>query len=219
MLAIVFFTTTICLAVVLAWSWSFLGCGVWSRPGRDPAERSVRLCALQRAVPQGPPFGTAAPSFERQQLFCYKRLFRFEVTRACLQRVADWGSPAHVGEMRRLDVTDAQWRRLEPLLPPEKPRTGRPNHDHRRVVSGMLWIHRTGAPWRDLPERYGPVGTVSSRFYRWCRAGVWDRILCALQAEADARGAIDWDLHFVDATIVRAHQHAAGARRTGAVGG
>ena len=141
------------------------------------------------------------------------------ITRACLQRVADWGSPAHVGEMRRLDVTDAQWRRLEPLLPPEKPRTGRPNHDHRRVVSGMLWIHRTGAPWRDLPERYGPVGTVSSRFYRWCRAGVWDRILSALQAEADARGEIDWDLHFVDATIVRAHQHAAGARRTGAVGG
>src|SRR3954454_24321451 len=139
--------------------------------------------------------------------------------RACLQRVAASGSPTHVGEMRRLDVTDAQWRRLEPLLPPEKPRTGRPNHDHRRVVSGMLWIHRTGAPWRDLPERYGPVGTVSSRFYRWCRAGVWDRILSALQAEADARGEIDWDLHFVDATIVRAHQHAAGARRAGAVGG
>ena len=139
--------------------------------------------------------------------------------RACLQRVADWGRPAHVGEMRRLDVTDAQWRRLEPLLPPEKPRTGRPNHDHRRVVSGLLWIHRTGAPWRDRPERYGPVGTVSSRFYRWCRAGVGDRILCALQAEADAQGEIDWDLHFVDATIVRAHQHAAGARRTGAVGG
>src|SRR4051794_31779564 len=140
-------------------------------------------------------------------------------TRACLQRVAAWGGRAHVGAMRRLDVTDEQWRRLEPLLPPEKPRTGRPNHDHRRVVSGMLWIHRTGAPWRDLPERYGPVGTVSSRFYRWCRAGVWDRILSALQAEADARGEIDWDLHFVDATIVRAHQHAAGARRTGAVGG
>jgi transposase len=67
--------------------------------------------------------------------------------------------------------------------------------------------------------RNGPVGTVSSRFYRWCRAGVWDRILSALQAEADARGEIDWDLHVVDATIIRAHQHAAGARRTGAVGG
>src|SRR4051794_37187556 len=148
-----------------------------------------------------------------------RRSFDRAADRACLQRVAAWGGPAPVGAMRRLDVTDEQWRRLEPLLPPEKPRTGRPNHDHRRGVSGMLWIHRTGAPWRDLPERYGPVGTVSSRFYRWCRAGVWDRILSALQAEADARGEIDWDLHFVDATIVRAHQHAAGARRTGAVGG
>src|SRR5829696_5903417 len=85
--------------------------------------------------------------------------FGLPEVRACLQRLAGWGSLAHVGAMRRLDVTDEQWRRLEPLLPPEKPRTGRPNHDHRRVVSGMLWIHRTGAPWRDLPERYGPVGT------------------------------------------------------------
>src|SRR3954466_16281471 len=97
-------------------------------------------------------------------------------TRACLQRVADWGSPAHVGEMRRLDVTDAQWQRLEPLLPPGSSRTGRPNHDHRRVVSGMLWTHRPAAPWRDRPERYGPVGTVSSRFYRWCVARAWDRL-------------------------------------------
>jgi len=156
---------------------------------------------------------------ENRQLRSYPATSLLPETRACLQRVAAWDGPAHVGAMRRLDVTDEQWRRLEPLLPPERPRTGRPNHDHRRVVSGMLWIHRTGAPWRDLPERYGPVGTVSSRFYRWCRAGVWDRILSALQAEADARGEIDWDLHFVDATIVRAHQHAAGARRTGAVGG
>jgi transposase len=117
-------------------------------------------------------------------------------------------------------LTDAQWRRLEPLLPPGKPWTGRPNEDHRRILNGILWIDRTGAPWRDLPERYGPVGTVSSRFYRWRAAGVWARVLSALQAEADARGEVDWGLHFVDATIVRAHQHAAGARRhAGAIGG
>jgi len=79
----------------------------------------------------------------------------------------------------------------------------------------MLWIDRTGAPWRNLPERYGPVGTVSSRFYRWHAAGVWLRILSALQAQVDARGEVDWNLHFVDATVIRAHQHAAGARRTG----
>ena len=121
--------------------------------------------------------------------------------------------------MGRFDLSDRQWARLEPLLPPQRPRTGRPNDDHRRIVSGILWVLRTGAPWRDLPERYGPVGTVSSRFYRWREAGVWDRVLAALQAEADAKGEVDWDLHFVDATIVRAHQHAAGARRTGAGGG
>src|SRR5215213_6600666 len=121
--------------------------------------------------------------------------------------------------MERFDLTDRQWRRLEPLLPPQRPRTGRPNDDHRRIVNGILWVLRTGAPWRDLPERYGPVGTVSSRFYRWREAGVWDRALAALQAAADAKGRIAWDLHFGDATIVRAHQHAAGARRTGAVGG
>jgi transposase len=107
---------------------------------------------------------------------------------------------------------------LEPLLPPEKPWTGRPNEDHRRILNGILWIDRTGAPWRDLPPRYGPVGTVSRRFYRWRKAGVWQRILSDLQAEADQRGEIDWDMHFVDATIVRAHQHAAGARRDGASG-
>src|SRR5918998_2015905 len=117
--------------------------------------------------------------------------------------------------MGRYDLTDRQWRRLEPLLPPQRPRTGRPNDDHRRIVNGIPWVPRTGAPWRDLPERYGPVGTVSSRFYRWRAAGVWDRALAALQAAADAKGRIDWDLRFVDAPIARAHQHAAGARRAG----
>jgi transposase len=121
--------------------------------------------------------------------------------------------------MARFELSDRQWQRLQPLLPPERPRTGRPNDDHRRIVNGILWVLRTGAPWRDLPARYGPVGTVSSRFYRWREAGVRDRALAALQAEADARGEVDRDLHFVDATIIRAHQHAAGARRSGAVGG
>jgi transposase len=139
--------------------------------------------------------------------------------RPCLQRVEAAGWCAYLGAMARYELTDTAWQRLEPLLPPSKPRTGRRNRDHRRILNGILWIHRTGAPWRDLSERYGPVGTVSSRFYRWRQSGVWARNLSALQAEADARGEIDWDLHFVDAAIVRAHQHAAGARRTGAIGG
>src|SRR4051812_49794090 len=69
--------------------------------------------------------------------------------------------------------------------------------------------------WRDLPRHYGRVGTVSSRFYRWRRSGVWQHVLEALQALADAQGRVGWELHFLDSTVVRAHQHAAGARKAG----
>ena len=114
--------------------------------------------------------------------------------------------------MNRHELTDGQWERLAPLLPPQKPTTGRPNHDHRRMINGMLWRLKTGVPWRDLPERYGSWRTVYSRYRRWQQAGIWDRILAALQAAADAEGRVDWDLHFVDGTVVRAHPHAAGAK-------
>ncbi len=109
-------------------------------------------------------------------------------------------------------MTDQEWERLEPHLPPEKPETGRPNEDHRRIINGILWRLRTGAPWRDLPKRYGPWSTVSSRFRRWRLAGIWDRILTAVQREADAAGEVDWSVAFVDGTVIRAHQHAAGAK-------
>ena len=115
--------------------------------------------------------------------------------------------------VRRHELTDEQSAKLAPLLPPERPATGRPNKDHRTVLNGILWRLRTGAPWRDLPARYGPWQTVYSRFRRWQRAGVWARVLAALQAEGDAKGALDWELHFVDGTTVRAHQHAAGAKK------
>ena len=107
--------------------------------------------------------------------------------------------------MRRRELTDEQWERLKSLLPPQKPRTGRPSRDHRTIVDGILWVLRTGAPWRDLPERYGPWQTVASRFYRWRKAGVWQRILEALQQHADAEGRLDWQIHFVDSTVIRAH--------------
>lgn len=114
--------------------------------------------------------------------------------------------------MHRGELTDRQWERLEVLLPPQKPARGRPAKDHRLVLNGMLWILRTGAPWRDLPERYGPWRTIYSRFSRWQKAGVLQRILEALQQQADAAGELDWEVHFVDGTTVRAHQHAAGAK-------
>jgi transposase len=77
----------------------------------------------------------------------------------------------------------------------------------------MLWILRTGAPWRGLPERYGPWRTVASRFYRWQRAGIWGRLLAAVQAQADAAGQMNWDVQYVDGPMIRAHQHAAGAKK------
>jgi transposase len=110
------------------------------------------------------------------------------------------------------DLTNEQWEKVEPLLPPLKPPTGRTNHDHRRLINGILWVLRTGAPWQDLPARYGPPGTVSSRYYRWRQAGIWERIFAAVQQQADQAGRLDWDVHFVDATVIRAHQHAAGAK-------
>jgi transposase len=119
--------------------------------------------------------------------------------------------------VRRHELTDAQWERLAPLLPPQRPATGRPAHDHRTVLNGILWRLATGVPWRDLPERYGPWQTGYSRFRRWQRSGVWDRLLAALQAEADARGDVEWRQHFLDSTTVRAHQHAAGAKKGAAI--
>lgn len=115
-------------------------------------------------------------------------------------------------KQHRHELTDEQWERLEPLLPAQKPPIGRPSKDHRSIINGILWIIKTGAPWRDLPQRYGPWKTVSSRLYRWQQQKVWDRILAEVQKDADANGRIDWEIHFVDSSVIRAHQHAAGAK-------
>jgi transposase len=76
--------------------------------------------------------------------------------------------------MGRGDLTDQQWQQRQTLLPPQKPTTGRLAKNHRTIINGILWVLRTGAPWRDLPERYGSWRTVASRFYRWCQNGVWE---------------------------------------------
>jgi transposase len=116
----------------------------------------------------------------------------------------------------RFDLTDAQWAVLEPLLPAGAGRP--PIHPRRRLIDGVRWRVRVGAPWRDVPERYGPWQSIYTFFRRWQLAGVWAMLVTALQARADARGLITWDVS-VDSTIVRAHQHAAGARRDHAVPG
>ncbi|MFF9070654.1 IS5 family transposase [Streptomyces sp. NPDC014891] len=112
--------------------------------------------------------------------------------------------------MGRGDLSDAKWELLRPFLPVSNGRCGR-WRDHRQVIDGILHRVRTGVQWRDLPERFGPWKTVYERHRLWSADGTWERLLQQVQAAADAAGEIDWDIS-VDSTIVRAHQHAAGAR-------
>lgn len=109
--------------------------------------------------------------------------------------------------------SDEDWARVEPLLPSNQGRRGRPFGDHRRVVEGIVYRYRTGIPWRDLPrETFGPWQTVWKRHRRYAADGTWDRVLASVLAEADAAGKIDWNVS-VDATIARAHQHATNTTR------
>jgi transposase len=110
------------------------------------------------------------------------------------------------------DLTDEQWARIEPLLPSSKGKRSRPFLDHRPLVNGIIYRYRTGCPWRDLPERYGPWWSVWRRHTQLCRNGTWDRVLTRLLAEADAAGGIDWRVS-VDSTTARVHQHAATLHR------
>ena len=109
--------------------------------------------------------------------------------------------------MSRGDLTDEQWRIFDPLLP-DRGERGPAIESKRRTVNGILWVLRTGAPWRDMPERYGNWNSVFVRFTRWSKLGVWDaafETLASLGPPADEE-------HAIDSTIVRAHQHAAGVK-------
>ena len=108
--------------------------------------------------------------------------------------------------MRRFELSDEQWLRVEGLLPGKTGDPGQPAKDNRLFLDAVLWIVRTGAPWRDLPERFGDWNSTFVRFNRWAKKGVWLRVFDALQ---------DPDLEWVmlDATIIRAHVHAAGASK------
>jgi transposase len=111
--------------------------------------------------------------------------------------------------MARHGLTDREWTHLEPLLP-LRSRRGRPPKGHRTIVDALLWLGRTGAPWRDLPERFGPWRTVATRFYRWTRSGLWDRLLDELRRLADASttlGRPAW-LNVRLAVLARGKRHA-----------
>ncbi|MFF3277540.1 transposase [Streptomyces chrestomyceticus] len=114
--------------------------------------------------------------------------------------------------MARRDLADAQWARLEPLLPRGVKSVRPPIWTRRQLIDGIRF--RTGVPWRDVPERYGPWARSYDLFRRRQRDGTWQRIFTDLQAQADAKDLITWDLN-TDSTVCRAHQHAAGARKRG----
>ena len=113
--------------------------------------------------------------------------------------------------MKRHQLTDEQWALVEPHLPRSNARTGRPPKDLRLMLDGVLWVLHTGAPWRDLPERFGPWQTVYDHFRNWRKGGVFAAIIEALQLRLDKDGYVDWDLWCVDGAHVRASRAAAGA--------
>jgi transposase len=116
---------------------------------------------------------------------------------------------------RRYELSQSQWERIEGFFPhpTHRDHRGRPWQDHRRIFNGILWRLHTGAPWRDIPERYGPWETIYSRFRRWTRDGTWARVLTHLLDDLERRGQLGHDLWFVDATIVRASRAASGAEK------
>ena len=109
--------------------------------------------------------------------------------------------------MSRGDLTDAEWHIFDPLVP-DRGERGPPVRDKRRTVNGILWVLRTGAPWRDMPKRYGNWNSVFVRFGRWSKLGVWDAVLETLTS----LGPPADEEHAIDSTVVRAHQHAAGVK-------
>lgn len=109
------------------------------------------------------------------------------------------------------ELTEKAWGVIAPLLPASGLRGGQ-GRDHRTVINGILWKLRTGAPWRDVPERYRPWQTCADRLYRWRRDGIWDRILAHVQTRSDAVGDVVWEVS-IDSSTARAHQHASGTRR------
>ena len=107
--------------------------------------------------------------------------------------------------MARKLLRDDRWKRIEWMLPGKVGDRGRSGADNRQFVEATLWIARTGSPWRDLPKGFGPWNSVYKRFARWSDKGVWHRVFAELAKDGD------FEEVFLDSTIVRAHQHAAGA--------
>jgi len=110
-----------------------------------------------------------------------------------------------MAQLRRYELSDAEWAIIAPLLPNKS--RGVPRVDDRRVLNGIFWRLRSGAPWADIPERYGPHTTCYNRFVRWRKAGIWDRLLNAVSE------AYNGHIQMIDSSVVRVHQHAANGEK------
>jgi len=113
-----------------------------------------------------------------------------------------------MGQLRRYELTDAEWAIIDPLLPRKS--RGVARVEDRRVLNGIFWRLRSGSPWADIPERYGPYTTCYNRFVRWRKAGIWDQLLKAVSK------AYDGKIQMIDSSIVRVHQHAANGEKKAA---
>jgi transposase len=110
-----------------------------------------------------------------------------------------------MAQLRRYELSDAEWAIIDPLLPRKS--RGVARVDDRRVLNGIFWRMRTGSPWADIPERYGPATTCYNRFVRWRKAGIWDKLLAAVSA------AYEGKVQMIDSSVVRVHQHAANGEK------
>ena len=109
---------------------------------------------------------------------------------------------------RRYELTDEEWEQVKDLLPPELTgKKGKPRKDNRNMLNAMVWLARSGAPWRDIPERFGPWESIYTRFRKWLDDGILDNIFRVFTLEAELSELS------LDSTVVRAHQHSAGAKK------
>ena len=116
--------------------------------------------------------------------------------------------------MAHRDLTDAEWQLVFPLLPPPK-RRGRPRADDRRTLNGIFWVMRTGAPWNDMPDRYGSDSTCHKRLKEWQEQGVWKGIWDGFLSSLDEQRRLDWHIAYIDGTFVPAKK---GGPRSGSQG-
>lgn len=113
--------------------------------------------------------------------------------------------------MKRHEISNKEWKRIKDMLPPERTgKKGRPAKNNRSMLNGMLWIARTGAQWREMPECYGPWQSVYARFRKWQEMGIWEKIFHMLSSDADMENLS------IDSTMIKVHQSTNGSPEKGA---